>query len=354
MKHFTLLLALFCCGGLSLLTSCSPDSLGSDFTEPDEIVIPDRDPDAVRNGYVITGSEYPLNHGYTVSTTRNDGRYFHYFILTDTDVLGPDGGLTGRSDAVAITLVGGQTLEAGDYPVSTRSPGTAQIGQAIQLELLADQDFGEGSVGVPGLISRASVNVSYSGERIQLRWSGSMYGEETSGSYSGDLQPLNYDAPAVADDHLSGLPAGLEFYEETTPLSIAYLEKVTPASYLLTNHYRLTLCENEVHEDDRLTGTTDMIQLTFALAGDLKDGVYTYDYEEQDYLGWILGGQTGTWYCSNMNFSTNRADDDVPAPRGRTTLRINDGTAEIGFDYTTSTGAAIRGSYVGPLVHINE
>lgn len=107
----------------------------------------------------------------------------------------------------------------------------------------------------------------------------------------------------------------------------------------------IILSNREVKDaNDRLTGTADMLIMTFMT----EDGTIagTYRPNEQSDDGFFYSN-----ICTGMNFSTGAIIDDEGMEDGETIIVDNgDGSYSISFDFRTSSNNSVRGSWTGALV----
>jgi hypothetical protein len=176
------------------------------------------------------------------------------------------------------------------------------------------------------------------------------------GLFTGPVLPIQSgieDPEAIDPETFTG-ENFIKHGEEAFDLTNAYMVPDDGA-------YRLYLSDRPVHNAAELSGTSNVMLLFLSAgsSGELKPGRHEVGgnpYQEEGYFAaqrFFDRNILSSYFCRNMNFDTNRADDDEPMGGGETLVSVDGDTFRIKFSYTSRRNARVEGEYHGQILDAN-
>ncbi|WP_020567951.1 hypothetical protein [Neolewinella persica] len=346
MKTFSLLTLLALFVGLS---SCLPEASLTLAPEIPEIV----ETPTVETNFQVNGNSLQIDHGYLFTLSEDVvGRRQHHLVLANRDVR-EDGAFSGSSEAITITIATEDTGDlSGEYVLegSADDESVASAGRYYQR-----LRFNQTTNYEQGYFNEGSVLISRQGEEyiISLFLSTSFGGTELKGTFQGILPEIDLTESEPVDETLLQGPNNLKYGESEVELNHAYLVQRTNISSG-PRQYRLYLSENEIAPDAAtLTGRSDLIFFYVSEGAISEGGQFTLATSEYDYLSKFRKQVDTGYYCKNMDFTRNTADEDVPVPKGQLTIKDEDGEIVVAFSAETNAGTTTSGLYRGTMIRID-
>ena len=320
---------------------------------PDE-VIDQEEPSSTAN-FKIGRNDATLTHGYVLTTPAADGETFrHHIVLSSQDVLDGDDLRSGNEvPTVAILVESASPSPVGDYPVTSSSfidgAGSPIYNVSDGNYLLRNLNYDSGS----------SVTISADGDELVIEVDllhNSIVHNTTKGLFTGPVLPLQLEIeePEAIDPETFIGENFIKHGEETFELTNAYLVPENEA-------YRLYLSDRPVHNATELSGTSNVMLLFLSAEsnGDLKPGRHEVGgnlFQEDGYFAaQRLGVRNirSSYFCRNMNFDTNRADDDEPMDGGETLVSVDGDTFSIKFNFKSRRDNLVEGEFHGQILDAN-
>ena len=319
-------------------------------------VIDQEEPTDNNTNFKIGTNDVSLTHGYVVTTPAADGETFrHHIVLSSQDVL--DGNDLRGSNAlptVAILVESADASPVGYYPVT----GPAFI-DAAGSPAFSVSDGGNYLLRNLNYDSGSTVTISASGDdlviEVDLLHNAIPY-YTTKGKFAGPVLPLEFETeePEAIDPETFIGENFIKHGEETFELTNAYLVPENEA-------YRLYLSERPVHNATELSGTSNVMLLFLSAEsnGDLKPGRHEVGGDPYQEGGYFAEQRLGvrnirsSYFCRNMNFDTNRADDDEPMDGGETLVSVDGDTFSIKFNFKSSRNNLVEGEFHGQILNAN-
>ncbi len=346
MRFFYLLSLLF----LSIITSsCLTETAAVLAPEVPDNIVEEEESDATTN-FVIDGAGLQVNNGYVLTTSlRGNAGFIHHLVLTTENLAAPLG-LQGESAAFTISLFSDRQEDlSGTYKIGGDHlvPGNASMAKYYRNLNFTDNRYNGRTRLREGEITLAKQEEGYV---ITYLTTSERWLNEARGTFSGILHEIPMSGRgAVAEADFQG-PNHLKYGESEMEINHAYLVRDGDFDSG-TPRFRLYLSEQEIAPDAaNLTGRSDLV---FFYVGDYfyeEDGAYSFTPETRDYVSSLVKGVDKAYYCRNMNFSTNTADDDVPATKGVVQVRHTEGGVQLAFSATAVTNETVSGIYQGPVM----
>ena len=323
-------------------------------TEPGWTLEPE-DPATTEVGQFRIGSNtVELAHAYIHTSPAPEGENFqHHIVLSSEDVL-VDGDLRSSREipTIALLLESSSSSPIGNFTVAAGSLLDANGSRAYAVSrgnfLLRGLEFDSGS----------SVTITANGDefviKADIRHNTVSY-YTFNGVYEGSVLPIasggagGNEAEAIDPDLFTG-ENFMTHNDQPFDLTDAYVA-------FDGDSYRLYLSDRPVFVANELTGTSNVMLLFLSAAsnGDVAPGRHTISDDSFGNEGYFFAATNSSairssYFCRNMNFDTNRADDDEPMDTGETLVRIEDDNVSIKFNFTSARGAEVQGEYHGEIV----
>jgi hypothetical protein len=307
----------------------------------------------ITTNFTVDGTGLEIGYGYFFKISEDDAEVAQlHLVLTAVDVQ-QNQAFTGESEAITITinaerasnLIGSYNLSSGSNDI-----GTASVGRYYQ-----NLRFSQSASGVQGTYNRGVVNISRQGEEyiISLLLSTTFGPAEMKGTFRGILSEIDLTESEPVDEALFQGPNNLKYGEREVGLNHAYLVKRGNVSSG-PREYRLYLSETEIAPDAAtLTGRSDLVFFYVREAAVNNGGQFIFSASENDYLGQLYKQVDRGYYCKNMDFASNSADDDVPVDKGHLVIKEVGGEILVAFTGEANTGTETSVLYRGPLVRID-
>lgn len=329
--------------------SCIPET--SEVLTPE--VPESSEEQAVNTNFFIMGKNVRLDYGYLIELPDDEaGRPRFHVVLTKKDVFS-GGRLTGNSESVTITLVAESTTDlTGEY-VFGDSPETGAFAmdvsyyQYLNFDRMRNYDH--------GFFRGGNISISRQGEEytLSVRLTSSVSPGESSGTFRSPLVSVSLNEPVEADESRFQGPNILKYGQDEISLNHAFLVDAG-TTFEGIARYRLYLTDQDIAPDTaNLTGRSDLI--FFYVYGEALEfgGHLVFGASSGNYLSRFSTAIDQGYFCRNMDFTNNTADEDVPVPRGMADLKNENGEMVISFTAESATGETTEGLYRGPLVVID-
>jgi hypothetical protein len=340
---FLPLLSLFAL--LAVFTSCLPDAGATLTPEVVEIV---EEPEITTN-FNVDGAELEIGYGYLFKISEDEALTQHHLVLTAADVQ-EEGAFTGRSRAITITINAASNSDlSGEYDLNE---GSDEIGTATAAHYYQNLGFSQGRNYEQGYYDNGTVLISRDGEEyiISLNLITSFGNQELKGTFQGEVSELDLLNKEPADETLFQGANKLIYGEREVELNHAYLMEYGNADSG-DRRYRLYLSAENIAPDAAvLTGRSDLIFFYVNEEVIDKGGKFTFATAGDVYLSQFIRGIDSGYYCKNMDFLRNTADEDTLVGQGEVDIEIDGEHIIIAFTGQSNAGQTATGLFRGPIM----
>lgn len=340
---FLSLLSLFAL--LMAFTSCLPDAEATLTPEVVEIV---EEPEVTTN-FNVNGTGLEVGYGYLFKVSEDEESTLHHLVLTASDVQ-EEGAFTGNSEAITITINAATNSDlSGEYELSNEGEdiGTATTGYYYE-----NLRFNQSRNSSQGFYDNGTVLISREGEEyiISLNLIRTFGNRALKGTFQGEVSEVDILNNEPADETLFQGANKLKYGDQEVELNHAYLFEYGNANSG-DRHYRLYLSAEDIAPDAAvLTGRSDLIFFYVNKEVIDKGGKFTFASAGDVYLSQFIGGIDSGYYCKNMDFLRNTADEDTLVEQGEVDIEVDGEHIIIAFTGQSIAGQTTTGLFRGPIM----